>query len=70
MKEFKTLISDPKVSWLFENPNLELGPFKMINGSVIQFICFQNAKDAEGAKRDYLYVNEAPGLSWDIFFEL
>lgn len=70
LKEFKTLISDPKVSWLFENPDLELGPFKMINGSVIQFICFQNAKDAEGAKRDYLYVNEAPGLSWDIFFEL
>lgn len=70
LKEFKTLIRDPKVSWLFENPDLELGPFKMINGSVIQFICFQNAKDAEGAKRDYLYVNEAPGLSWDIFFEL
>lgn len=70
LKEFKKLIKGPRVSWLFENPNLELGPFKMINGSEISFICFQNAKDAEGAKRDYLYVSEAPGLSWDIFFEL
>lgn len=70
LNEFKKLIKVPNVAPFFVNNDLEIGPFKMVNGSVIQFVCFQSAKDAEGAKRDYLYVNEAPGLSWDIFFEL
>ena len=70
LREFKNLISGESISPFFQNTTLELGPYKLYNGSVIEFVCFQNAKDAEGAKRSYLYVSEAPGLSWDIFFEL
>lgn len=70
LKEFKALISQPKVQPFFKDPNLELGPYKLHNGSKIEFVCFQNAKDAEGAKRQFLYVSEAPGVTWDVFMEL
>lgn len=70
LREFKALINQPKVSPFFINPKLDIGPYKLYNGSLIEFVCFDSPKDAEGAKRDYLYVNEAPGLKWDIFFEL
>lgn len=70
LKEFKVLISQDRVRPFFHDTTLELGPYKLLNGSKIEFVCFQNAKDAEGAKRQFLYVSEAPGVAWDIFFEL
>lgn len=70
LREFKALINSDKVSIFFYNPELDLGPYKLKNGSVIEFVCFQTIQEARGAKRDYLYVSEANGVKWDIFLQL
>lgn len=40
------------------------------NHSIIEFNSYADAQDAKSGKRDYLFVNEANGISYDIFWEL
>jgi phage terminase large subunit len=44
--------------------------FEFSNGSIIEFKSYDNAQDAKSGKRDYLFVNEANGISWDVYTEL
>lgn len=44
--------------------------FYCINGSIIEFCSFKDGQDAKNGKRDYLFVNEANGVSWDIYWQL
>jgi phage terminase large subunit len=44
--------------------------FEFYNGSVIEFKSYDDAQDAKSGKRDYLFVNEANGIDWDVFNEL
>jgi phage terminase large subunit len=44
--------------------------FKFYNGSMIEFKSYANAQDAKSGKRDYLFVNEANGIGWDVYTEL
>jgi phage terminase large subunit len=44
--------------------------FEFHNGSLIEFRSYANAQDAKSGKRDYLFVNEANGITWDIYDEL
>ena len=70
LREFKSLIQSDRVSPFFQNPSLDAGPYKLHNGSIIEFVCFQTIQEAKGAKRDFLYVSEANGVKWDIFLQL
>lgn len=36
----------------------------------IEFTSYVTAQDAHSGKRDYLFINEAPGISWDIAEQL
>ena len=38
---------------------------KCINGSIIEFSSFKDAQDAKSGKRDYLFINEANGISYE-----
>ena len=40
------------------------------NGSLIEFVSNLNEQSAKNGKRDYLFCNEANGISWLIFFQL
>lgn len=40
------------------------------NGSVIEFKSYLTPQDAKSGKRDYLFINEAQGISYSIFNEL
>lgn len=44
--------------------------FYCVNGSIIEFCSFKDGQDAKNGKRDYLFVNEANGVSWDIYWQL
>lgn len=44
--------------------------FKFDNGSIMEFKSFKNSQDAKSGKRDYLFVNEANGIPYDVYFEL
>jgi phage terminase large subunit len=43
---------------------------KCYNGSLIEFKSYADAQDAKSGKRDYLFVNEANGISYDVFWQL
>lgn len=44
--------------------------FTFDNGSIIEFKSFKNPQDAKSGKRDYLFINEANGISYEVYFEL
>lgn len=44
--------------------------FYFTNGSIMEFKSYDNAQDAKSGKRDYLFVNEANGISFDVYNEL
>lgn len=44
--------------------------FYCVNGSIIEFCSFKDGQDAKNGKRDYLFVNEANGVSWEIYWQL
>ncbi|MGZ4001272.1 MAG: PBSX family phage terminase large subunit [Mucilaginibacter sp.] len=44
--------------------------FEFNNGTVIEFKSYSDAQDAKSGKRDYLFINEANGINWDIYSEL
>jgi phage terminase large subunit len=44
--------------------------FEFYNGSLIEFKSYGSAQDAKSGKRDYLFINEANGIEWNIYAEL
>ena len=40
------------------------------NGSLIEFVSNLTEQSAKNGKRDYLFANEANGISWPIFFQM
>ena len=44
--------------------------FEFYNGTVIEFKSYENSQDAKSGKRDYLFVNEANGIHWEVYNEL
>lgn len=44
--------------------------FEFHNSTIIEFKSYDNAQDAKSGKRDYLFINEANGIGWDIYSEL
>ena len=43
---------------------------KCINGSIIEFASFADEQDAKSGKRDYLFINEANGISYEVYWQL
>lgn len=44
--------------------------FEFKSGSIIEFKSYEDAQDAKSGKRDYLFVNEANGIPWEVYTEL
>lgn len=44
--------------------------FTARNGSVMEFKSYETAQGAKSGKRDYLFINEAQGVRYDVFTEL
>lgn len=53
-------------------PNINEGEriIKCVNGSLIEFTSYKDAQDAKSGKRDYLFLNEANGIPYDIYWQL
>ncbi len=43
---------------------------KCLNGSVVEFKSYGNEQDARSGKRDYLFVNEANGVPFEVYWQL
>lgn len=44
--------------------------FQFANNSIIEFKSYKDSQDAHNGKRDILFVNEAPGVSYDVYQQL
>jgi phage terminase large subunit len=44
--------------------------FTARNGSVMEFKSYETAQGAKSGKRDYLFINEAQGIKYEVFTEL
>lgn len=44
--------------------------YEFKNGSVIEFNSYDNEQDAKSGKREYLFINEANGIAYEIYFQL
>ena len=44
--------------------------FYCINGSIIEFTSYKDAQDAKNGKRNILFVNEANGIAFEVFWQL
>ncbi|RFZ90475.1 hypothetical protein D0C36_22080 [Mucilaginibacter conchicola] len=62
--------ASPTLKLLIRNYNRTDRIFEFFNGSLIEFKSYSNAQDAKAGKRDYLFVNEANGLTWEVYSEL
>ena len=43
---------------------------KCVNGSIIEFKSYSDAQDAKNGKRDYLFINEANGIPYEVYWQL
>ncbi|RZA03012.1 MAG: hypothetical protein EOP47_04560 [Sphingobacteriaceae bacterium] len=44
--------------------------FEFNNGTLIEFKSYADEQDAKSGKRDYLFINEANGITWNVYAEL
>lgn len=44
--------------------------YHFTNGSIISFVSFEDDEDARGAEHDYVFMNEANLMSYNLFWEL
>lgn len=44
--------------------------FRGVNGSILEFKSYADAQDAKSGKRDLLFVNEADGIPYEVFWQL
>jgi phage terminase large subunit len=62
--------SSPILKSLISDYNRTDRIFQFSNGSIMEFKSYENPQGAKSGKRDYLFVNEAQGISKEVFNEL
>lgn len=68
LRQFRELIElNLSFSCFIVNPDLERGPYKFKNGSIIEFISLDKPGKALGAKRHVAFFNEANFISFETY---
>ena len=69
--DFQCLLNEnPEMMMWLKNPDSKSGIYEFFNGSILEFTIFKTPQDARAGTRHILFVNEANGLPYEIFFEL
>ncbi len=59
-----------QISRMVKSYNRSERIFELTNKTIMEFKSYTDAQDAKSGKRDYLFVNEANGINWNIYSEL
>ena len=71
MRDFENIIGTSELLQKYiKRHNKNENIYQFITGCKLEFVAYQTAQDAKSGKRDYLFVNEANGVSYDIYVEL
>lgn len=62
--------SSEQLKQLIANYNKTSCTFEFANGSIMEFKSYADSQDARNGKRDYLFINEANGVSYEIYKQL
>ena len=70
-RDAKTILESSPVLqqwWPYVNEGERI--IKCVNGSIMEFTSYKDAQDAKSGKRDYLFVNEANGITYEVYWQL
>ena len=71
LRDLQTIISSSEfLQHQIKNYNKSDRIYEFNSGSIIEFNSYDDAQDAKNGKRDYLFVNEANGVPYNVFSEL
>lgn len=71
IRDAKTIVSTtPEIAAQIQSYNGTDKIFTFKNGSIIEFTSYDDSQDAKNGKRDYLFINEANGVPYEIYHEL
>ena len=70
MRDLETILhgSNWLMDWFSTNKSESI--YRGKNGALIEFKSYQDAQDAKNGKSDYLFVNEANGVPYEVFWQL
>jgi len=71
MRDFKTILRTcPFLASFIKGENKTDKTFYFNNGSLFEFKTYDTPQDAKSGKRDFLFINEANGVPYEIYQEL
>lgn len=71
LRDMQTIVaSSPDIQSWIKGYNASDRIYTFHNGSIIEFKSYQDSQDAKSGKRDYFFLNEANGISYEIYSEL
>lgn len=66
----RIIASSPDIQSWIRSYNASDRIYTFYNDSIIEFKSYQDSQDAKSGKRDYFFLNEANGISFEIYSEL
>jgi phage terminase large subunit len=71
LRDMQTIVaSSPDIQSWIKGYNASDRIYTFHNGSIIEFKSYQDSQDAKSGKRHYLFINEANGINYWIYWEL
>ena len=71
IRDAKNIVATtPEISQHIKSYNGTDKIYNFNNGSIIEFTSYDDWQDAKNGKRDYLFVNEANGVEYEVYHEL
>ena len=71
LRDAQTIVSSSQeLQSLIESYNGTDRVYKFRSGAVMEFVSYGNEQDARNGKRDFLFINEANGIVWNIAEQL
>lgn len=70
LRDTQNIIAGSEFLTSFFVENRSEHSFRGRNGSLIEFKSYDGAQDAKSGKRDYLFVNEANGITFEVYWQL
>lgn len=70
LRDAKTIISASEWMQGYFSVHDGASQITAANGSIIEFKSYENEQDAKSGKRDYLFINEANGITYQVYWQL
>lgn len=70
LRDMKNIIGASEWLAAYVRVNESTSTMTLANGSLIEFKSYADEQDAKSGKRDYLFVNEANGITYPIYWQL